>query len=90
MLQDAPETNLKLSNNGTYEFIRKNQNPYLHPTYQPEHNFFITYGKWQQADKKLILNDLDLGQSAKKPELFENKVIDTLQYSEVSFYDALI
>lgn len=100
-LRHFPKTYIDLKEDGTFEFVRINPNPYLHPFDHPEENYFLTKGNWIRKSGTLILQSFeDLG-STPQPEVIEMKglstKIDTLtnidgereiwSYSSFTFFD---
>jgi len=56
-LNKFPKTTIQIKQDKSFEFVKNNPNPYLHPFEHPEENYFITKGTWEIADKnKIILN----------------------------------
>ncbi len=53
-LHDFPKTTLKINSDQTFEFVKNNPNPYLHPFDHPGENYFITRGTWTKSDNKTI------------------------------------
>ena len=53
-LDHFTKTTLKINSDKTFEFLKINRNPYLHPFDHPDEYYFNTKGNWQRVDKKII------------------------------------
>jgi len=53
-LDRFPKTTLKINADKTFEFIKNNPNPYLHPFDHSDEYFSITKGKWAIRDDQTI------------------------------------
>src|SRR5258708_28092569 len=66
-----PTIRLNLYKDSTFEFIKINKNPYLHPFEHPDEYFFVSTGYWKlSSSKELILNsEPNVRYSYKPPQL---------------------
>jgi hypothetical protein len=53
-LDNFPKTMIQINVDKTFEFVKDNRNPYLHPFDHPEENYFITKGTWTEIEDKKI------------------------------------
>ena len=53
-LDKFPKTTLKINTDHTFEFVKNNPNPYLHPFDHTNQYYSITKGNWKTIDKKTI------------------------------------
>lgn len=100
-LRHFPKTSIDLKRDGTFEFVKINPNPYLHPFDHPDDNYFITNGTWTVEKNRLTLNSDKSPTTIKEPEIIEsNKVLtktdsaknvfgrlQPLSFSTYTFYD---
>src|SRR5882757_8611513 len=53
-LREFPKTTLQINPDKTFEFVKNNPNPYLHPFDHPTENYFITKGAWEKREGNVI------------------------------------
>jgi hypothetical protein len=53
-LDRFPKTTLKVNTDYTFEFVKNNPNPYLHPFDHPDQYYSITKGGWTTIGRKII------------------------------------
>jgi hypothetical protein len=83
-----PTIRLNLYKDSTFEFIKINKNPYLHPFEHPDEYFFVSTGYWKlSSSKELILNSKPNSRySYKSPQVIEKPRANVLS-SHFAFYD---
>lgn len=88
-LRHFPKTSIELRNDGTFEFIKINPNPYLHPFDHQEDNYFVTEGKWTVTGNRLVLNSYEEPTIVKKPEIIESRRVMTEVDSTMNIFGRL-
>jgi hypothetical protein len=88
-LRHFPKTLIELRNNGTFEFVKINPNPYLHPFDHPDDNYFITNGTWTVTKNRLTLTSGNEPTTIKDPEIIESTKILTRVDSAKNIYGRL-
>lgn len=53
-LDRFPKTRIKINQDKTFEFVKINRNPYLHPSAHPDEYFYITRGSWVKTGKRVL------------------------------------
>jgi len=88
-LRHFPKTSIELRNNGTFEFVKINPNPYLHPFDHLDDNYFSTNGTWTVTKNRLTLNSDSKLATIKEPEILESTKILTKVDSAKNIYGRL-
>ena len=91
-LKYYPKTSINLKEDSTFEFVKINRNPYLHPFDHPDEDYFITRGTWKVNERQLILNSDHVPDSLFTPEVMSSEIIndpsDSIRKCSIfTFYD---